>query len=107
MGVTFIAQKKSEGGHIRYYCSGFRIDKRRGGRDGRERRAMNEETMNLEIRKFLKRVGVTSQREIEQAVRGAIAAGRIKGDQAISVRVTLEVAELGVRHVMDDTVVLE
>jgi Family of unknown function (DUF6494) len=68
---------------------------------------MNEETMNLEIRKFLKRVGVTSQREIEQAVRGAIAAGRIKGDQAISVRVTLEVAELRIRHVMDDIVALE
>jgi len=68
---------------------------------------MNEETMNLEIRKFLKRVGVTSQREIEQAVRGAIAAGRIKGDESLSVRVTLEVAELGVRHVLDDTVALE
>ncbi|MGH2578235.1 MAG: DUF6494 family protein, partial [Actinomycetota bacterium] len=73
----------------------------------RERRAMNEETMNLEIRKFLKRVGVTSQREIEQAVRGAIAAGRITGDQALSVRMTLEVAELGIRHVLDDTVALE
>ncbi|MGH8566248.1 MAG: DUF6494 family protein [Gammaproteobacteria bacterium] len=68
---------------------------------------MNEETMNLEIRKFLKRVGVTSQREIEQAVRGAITAGRIKGDESLSVRMTLEVAELGIRHVLDDTVALE
>jgi hypothetical protein len=68
---------------------------------------MNEETMNLEIRKFLKRVGITSQREIEQAVRGAIAAGRIKGDEALPVQMTLEVADLGIRHVMDDTVALE
>jgi uncharacterized protein DUF6494 len=68
---------------------------------------MNEETMNLEIRKFLKRVGVTSQREIEQAVRAAIAAGRIKGDESLSVRMTLEVAELGIRHVLEDTVALE
>jgi hypothetical protein len=68
---------------------------------------MNEETMNLEVRKFLKRVGVSSQREIEQAVRAAIAAGRIKGDETLSVRVTLEVAALGVRHVLDDTVALE
>lgn len=68
---------------------------------------MNEETMNLEVRKFLKRVGVSSQREIEQAVRAAIAAGRIKGDETLSVRVTLEVADLGVRHVLDDKVALE
>ena len=36
---------------------------------------MNEETFNLSIRKFLKMVGVSSQREIEQAVAKAIAAG--------------------------------
>ncbi len=68
---------------------------------------MNEDTMNLEIRKFLKRVGITSQREIEQAVRTAIASGQLKGDEALSVRVTLEVAGLGIRHVLDDTVKLE
>ncbi len=67
---------------------------------------MNEEQMNIEIRKFLKRVGVTSQREIEQAVRGAIASGRIKGDETLSVRMTLEMDQLGVRHVLDDTVAL-
>ena len=36
---------------------------------------MNEDTFNMEVRKFLKRLGVTSQREIEQAVREAVAAG--------------------------------
>ena len=36
---------------------------------------MNEETFNLSIRKFLKTVGVSSQREIEQAVAKALAAG--------------------------------
>ncbi len=40
---------------------------------------MNEETMNLEIRKFLKRVGVTSQREIEQAVRARSPRAASKG----------------------------
>ena len=40
---------------------------------------MNEDTLNLEIRKFLKRVGITSQREIEKAVRQRIEAGNLKG----------------------------
>ena len=35
---------------------------------------MNEETLNIELRKFLKQVGVTSQRAIEVAVRDALAA---------------------------------
>ena len=40
---------------------------------------MNEDLFNIEVRKFLKRVGVTSQREIESAVRRAVEAGRLKG----------------------------
>ena len=39
---------------------------------------MNEDVFNMELRKFLKKVGVTSQREIEQAVR-RIAAGQKAG----------------------------
>ena len=39
---------------------------------------MNEEVLNASLRKFLKTVGVTSQREIEKAVRAAVADGRIK-----------------------------
>ena len=38
---------------------------------------MNEETFNMELRKFLKKVGVTSQREIEGAVRAAIDGGKL------------------------------
>jgi hypothetical protein len=40
---------------------------------------MNEDAFNMSVRKFLKKVGVTSQREIEQAVRDAEAAGKLKG----------------------------
>jgi hypothetical protein len=40
---------------------------------------MNEDVFNMSLRKFLKKVGVTSQREIEKAVRRAIDAGRLKG----------------------------
>ena len=55
---------------------------------------MNEETFNLSIRKFLKMVGVNSQREIEQAVAKAIATGAIAGTESFPARVTLEVAGL-------------
>ena len=40
---------------------------------------MDDDVFNMQIRKFLKNVGVTSQREIELAVRKALADGRIKG----------------------------
>jgi hypothetical protein len=53
---------------------------------------MNEETFNLSIRKFLKTVGVNSQREIEHAVAKAVAAGDIKGTEIFPATVTLEVA---------------
>jgi len=55
---------------------------------------MDEETFNLSIRKFLKMVGVNSQREIEHAVAKAIAARAISGTESFPARVTLEVAGL-------------
>ena len=55
---------------------------------------MDEELFNIEIRKFLKKVGITSQREIEGAVRAAIASGGISGTETLKVRITLEVGEL-------------
>ena len=55
---------------------------------------MNEETFNLSIRKFLKMVGVNSQREIEQAVAKASADGSISGTENFPARMTLEVAGL-------------
>ena len=55
---------------------------------------MNEETFNLSIRKFLKMVGVNSQREIEQAAAKAIAAGLIEPNGSFPATVTLEVPGL-------------
>ena len=55
---------------------------------------MNEETFNLSIRKFLKMVGVNSQREIEQAVTKAIAARKIAGTESFPAKVTLAIAGL-------------
>jgi Family of unknown function (DUF6494) len=58
---------------------------------------MDQETFNLSIRKFLKMVGVNSQREIEQAVQAALAAAKLKGSESFAARVTLEIPALGVK----------
>jgi hypothetical protein len=58
---------------------------------------MDQETFNLSIRKFLKMVGVNSQREIEQAVQQALASAKLKGGETLAARVTLEIPALGVR----------
>jgi ribosomal protein L1 len=52
---------------------------------------MNEDVFNMSLRKFLKKVGITSQREIEKAVRTAIDAGRLKGTETLQAEVTLKV----------------
>ena len=52
---------------------------------------MNEEAFNLSIRKFLKMVGVNSQRAIEQEVARALAAGEIKGSESFPAKITLVV----------------
>ena len=68
---------------------------------------MNEETLNLSIRKFLKTVGVNSQREIEQAVARAIAGGAISGKETFPARMTLEIAGLKVTAKFDGDIRLE
>ena len=57
---------------------------------------MNEDIFNMQIRKFLKNVGVTSQREIENAVRSALGDGTLKGEETIKAKVTLTIESLGV-----------
>lgn len=55
---------------------------------------MDQETFNISMRKFLKTVGVGSQREIEQAVAAALASGAIAGTEALAATMTLEIAQL-------------
>jgi hypothetical protein len=62
---------------------------------------MNEDRFNMDIRKFLKVVGVTSQREIETAVRDALAKGRLKENAVLRPKITLSIPELGVEYVVD------
>ncbi len=68
---------------------------------------MNEDVFNISVRKFLKKVGITSQREIEQAVRAAIASGRLKGNETLPAKMTLTVAGVGLSVEIEGAVVLE
>ena len=65
---------------------------------------MDEEVFNMQLRKFLKIVGVTSQREIEAAVRTAIDDGRLSGDEKVKARVTLSIEHLGLSTDIDGTI---
>ena len=68
---------------------------------------MNEEALNTSLRKFLKVVGVTSQREIEKAIREAIADGRLKGSETLSAEVVLTIDKVGLTHTIDGTIELQ
>ena len=68
---------------------------------------MNEDVVNIEIRKFLKKVGVTSQREIEKALQNAAEAGRLDGSGPLKVSMTLEITGLGLVHTVNDEIALE
>jgi hypothetical protein len=68
---------------------------------------MDQETFNLSIRKFLKMVGVNSQREIEQAVQKALDSGRLKGDESLPAKVTLEIPALGMKVPFDAEIKLK
>jgi uncharacterized protein DUF6494 len=67
----------------------------------KEATAMNEDRFNMDIRKFLKVVGVTSQREIETAVRAGLAKGALADGAVLKPRITLSVPEIGLEHVVE------
>ena len=59
---------------------------------------MNEDVFNTSLRKFLKKVGITSQREIEKTVRDAIEAGRLKGNEKLPAKMVLTVGGVNLTH---------
>jgi ribosomal protein L1 len=67
---------------------------------------MNEDVFNMSLRKFLKKVGVTSQREIEKAVRSAIEAGRLKGTETLDAEVTLKIGSIQLTEKIDGKIEL-
>ena len=67
---------------------------------------MNEDTFNIEVRKFLKEVGVTSQREIESAVRRALEAGPLEGDEKLKVIARIQIERIGLDHRVEGEIAL-
>lgn len=68
---------------------------------------MNEDTLNMEVRKFLKKVGVTSQREIEHAILKAIEDGRLQGSETLDIKMTLDLPEVDLIHCIEGQIKLE
>jgi hypothetical protein len=68
---------------------------------------MDEEHFNIEIRKFLKKVGITAQREIEKQVRDAVAQGKLSGNETLDVNVRLEMGGIGLSIPIDGTIELD
>ncbi len=62
---------------------------------------MDEERLNIDIRKFLKKVGITSQREIEKAVRAGIDSGKLTGSETLEARVRLQIDGLDLDLTID------
>ena len=68
---------------------------------------MNEDTFNMQVRMYLKKVGIRSQREIEQAVRRALAENTLDPAAHLDVSVRLTLPALGVEVDIQDTIRLE
>jgi hypothetical protein len=68
---------------------------------------MNEDVLNNSIRKFLKTVGVTSQREIEKAVREGIASSKLKGRETLPAKMTLTLGQVDLTFEVKGSIELE
>ncbi|MGQ0656855.1 MAG: DUF6494 family protein [Chromatiales bacterium] len=68
---------------------------------------MNEDTLNMQTRKFLKEVGVTSQRAIEVAVHEAEQAGKLAGRKKVAATMTLNIPDLGLHHEVKGDIAFE
>jgi 16S rRNA U516 pseudouridylate synthase RsuA-like enzyme len=67
---------------------------------------VDEDALNMSVRKFLKKLGVTSQREIESSVRELVSEGRLRGDETLAVTATVTVDGLDSPITVDGTVSL-
>jgi hypothetical protein len=67
---------------------------------------VNEDIFNASLRKFLKKVGITSQREIEKAVRDAVEAGRLKGNEKLAAKMVLTLGGVSLTHEISDEIEL-
>ena len=68
---------------------------------------MNEEVLNIQVRKFLKKVGIQSQREIEQAVKDRMKKDILTGKKNLVATMLLEVPEIDLRVSIDGKIEIE
>ena len=68
---------------------------------------MNEDVFNVSIRKFLKTLGVSAQREIEKAVRQALAEGKLKGKERLPAKAVVTLDGIGLAHEIKGEIELE
>ena len=68
---------------------------------------MSDDGFNMSLRRFLKRVGVTSQAKIEEAVRDARAAGSLRGRRSVKARMVLTIEGLDTEHVVEGEISLD
>jgi hypothetical protein len=74
--------------------------------DAQQETTMNEDVFNSSLRGFLKKVGITSQREIEKAVRDAVAAGRLKGNEKLPAKMVLTLGGVSLTHEISEEIEL-
>jgi hypothetical protein len=67
---------------------------------------MDEETLNTSVRKFLKKLGVTAQREIEKAVRDSVASGRLKGSERLPAKAVITLGAVDLKVEIDGDIEL-
>jgi hypothetical protein len=67
---------------------------------------MNEEALNISVRKFLKKLGVTAQREIAKAVHEAVAAGRLKDGDRLPAKAVVTVGGINLAFEVDGDIEL-
>ena len=67
---------------------------------------MNEDVFNTSLRRFLKKVGITSQREIEKAVRDAVEAGRLQGNEKLPAKMVLTLGGVSLSYEVTDEIEL-
>ncbi len=67
---------------------------------------LNEKLLTREVRKFLSTIDLLSQQEIERAVKEAVRAKQLTGDETLTARMTLEIAEIKLEIELEDTIAL-
>jgi hypothetical protein len=67
---------------------------------------MNEDAFNMSVRKFLKQVGISGQREIENAVRQALSRGRLSGNETLPAKATITLGQTSLNLVVDGEIEL-